>query len=798
MRYGWLVLTVLIGFGCAPRPESISHEVTQLPSGPRLDDVDLKFDEKAPVTSDISFSSDVSAAVVFRLSENLLSVGGGLSGGDRAAWINAILAGLPHDMMSIADPNSDYARLLVAQSRKLAQESLDGILPQLKGAPARIRAILKGLKAPLGPKETTDFPGAVKKAFAYLRAFDQAVEKSDLLTQIKGPVRAGIAREVALEGSLKADANRIENTKSIRATIAAVEGALGHLDMPLDSAQARKLEKARKLGMKVDSFQDSQGALSMLIDVWVFLDPTSRRNIFQSASADLYDYLSGMNAEDLQCLQSPECYNLPKWIAKKMVILPKIEEYGLENIRSKVNSSGADSVREEVLTSVLAKVRELPRLAGDIIETKINASIAPVLALQNDFEGAMLGRLAKWAKATVEKNGPSVYRAHPAKAHLEMKPNGTVRLSWTEIPADTMENTGALSAIWPIFWRELSLGEDKARSIAISEVSSLAKDYQDVQARKITPIASARAYAELIRGLSNLALGYRENEVTSFDSLLGGFRAQELFPEFKADPLNQALFPKDAFFALSFGSLATNLKATTSDRTQVFLIDSKNRVTLANEPPSEDDAQLVMAGIADRRGDTLSPTVRSEDVARYLLAMCQVLDSTRDIENSKSPYLTVKGSDGQVPRDEIVQSRDKMRILILGLANYLSHQFRSGGELIRRELVIATQQPYDLTVTVMDQLLAIRALIAAADALGVDLYRWEAVDLVSALNRNLYRPELGFYARPDEASVSPLVLAEGLRALEAVSPYLKPFSRAQVERIASVWRPKLAIWKIQN
>jgi len=283
------------------------------------------------------------------------------------------------------------------------------------------------------------------------------------------------------------------------------------------------------------------------------------------------------------------------------------------------------------------------------------------------------------------------------------------------------------------------------------------------------------------------------------DTLLGGVTAQTLFPEFNVSALQQQIFPKGAFYALSFQSLSDHLKTATGDHTQIFLVDAQNRITQPSDatvdPSIDGNRTPVMAGIADRIGDQLSTHVRAEDVARYLIAMCGVLEATRSVEISTSPYLLEKDRTGQIPRDEIIKSRDEIRLLILGLANYLSHQFRSGGELIYKELVISTELPTDPSVTVMDQALSIRALVAAADALGIDLYRWEAVDLVSALNRNLYRDDLGFYAGPEDRTVSPLVLLETVRAMDAVGPYLKPESRHQIDMLTTPWRARIATWK---
>jgi hypothetical protein len=786
-----LASMLLIAAACAPKAESLSHSNEPLHAGPRLEDTNLKLGANPVVTSNIEYSSDVSAAVVYRMTENLLSLNGVLVGQPRSNWVKDFLSNLPHTETRIAD--SAYSALLVDKAKPMADKALSGIIPKINAASGEIDKIISNLGSPAGDKENVNLDELSRRGFRFLHDFDKALAKSSVMPEIVAPIHKEMLRLIGLQSSVNSSISAIEHANTIRSAVNTITSAANDLKFNIES-QKDKLNKARNLGAKVDAFADEQGALSVLIDVWNYLDAKSRVKVFQTASPELYNYLSTKSQEDLRCLQRPECFSLPKWFATKMVILPKITSYGVENIRAQVNGQGAAKVREEVVAVLTVQVRKLPQILSEKIKKEIDVRKEPILKLASDFSGEVSSRLSAWAKKGIEKDGGSVLSVRPSRAHLKIEGDGSVEVSWTQIPKDTMENSGALAALLPVLWRDASISAVDARKLMLSRITSLANDFRS---GAISPddstMLSARAYAEAVRGYANLAIAFREWQSSSFESLLGTFRAKDLFPEFDIPQLDTALFPKDAFFALSFRDLAENLKSVKGHRTQIFLIDAKSRVTLANHDSSEDDPP-VMAGIADRKGDQLATTVRAEDVARYLLAMCQVLDATKNVETTKSTYLLEPGDDGLIPRDVIVKSRDEIRMLILGLSNYLSHQFRAGGDLIHRELVIDTQAPFDPSLTVMDQMLAIRALVAASEALGIDLYRWEAIDLVSAINRDLYRADLGFYARQDEKTVSPLTVLEGLRAFDAVSPYLRPESREQIAKISSAWRQKVASW----
>jgi hypothetical protein len=795
---GMMLATMIAASSCAPKPTPISRGATTPPSGPRYEDVDLKVDGMQAV-SPLDFSADVTAAVIFRMTENLFAIRDSLIGQPRADWAQGILQGVPQMRTKLID--SPYTALLMQQSEDMARKELATVVPELKASPAKVRAILAAMPPAIGPKDKPPIDATIALAFKYLREFDQRAGASDMHGEIKKGIHSELQKIIALEARAQADLKVLANAKTIKAALSSVVTATKDLSINIPKSTQPKLDHGRSLAARVDAIADAHTALAALIEVWIFLSPEGRISNFKAASAELYDYLNGMSTDDLRCLQDTDCSSVSKWIARKLVIEPKIDDYGIVKIRTLLNDKGAAEVRGQVRDAVIEEIRGLAKLIGDEIEAKLLEKMAPIVRLQGDFNGEIKARLEAWAAKNFEANGPSVTTIRPARAHLNVNPNGKIDIAWSQMPSNTIENTGAFDGLAPVLWKEAGLKSESVRGLVLAKIATLARQYRSgpgnlpADAQSV----SARAYAEVIRGLAGLANSFKEWQTSPIDDLIGSAKAKDLFPEFAELPeLDQPLFPKAAFYALSFHGLSENLQSVQSDRTQVFLIDANNRIVRANESPSEETAPMIMAGIADRNGTELSPTVRAEDVARYLLAMCDVYEATKDVERTTSDILLKADKDGNIPRDQILASREKIRLLILGLANFLSHQFRAGGELIRRELVIATQQPFDLTIAVMDQALAIRALVAASDTLGNDVYRWEAADLVTSMNRNLYRADLGFYARPDEKSISPVVLLETIRALDAVGPYLGAFSRRQVDKVTQPWRTKISSWRLQT
>lgn len=352
-------------------------------------------------------------------------------------------------------------------------------------------------------------------------------------------------------------------------------------------------------------------------------------------------------------------------------------------------------------------------------------------------------------------------------------------------------------ALSPLIWEAKGLGEKERRAILLGDILELVEKHRSKSAGQRTAAedVSARGFAEIIRGLSRIAFALREGPVTAFEELLGEIRAQVLLPEFPVRDLNQALFPKDAFLAITYSNLGAHLENITKPESQVFLVNTDREVTWADT--IEDASKTpVMAGMVDRQHSRRIPLVRAEDISRLILALSEFLKATDTIEDTRSEFLLNPGPSGKIPRDEIVSGRNRIKLFLIGLANLLSHQFRPDGKLIASEIDLSGNVQPQGSFAVLDQALAIRALLAASNSLGTELYRWEAVGILYSMNKNLFRKDLGFYGAEEDTSVSPFVLLETIRALEEIKAHVPNQSRLQIVKLIDPWILKLSKLKI--
>jgi hypothetical protein len=792
-----LVLVLFISFfvnACAPKPQSISRPVVIPISGPNKDDVDLKVNGRQSIAK-VRWADDISPEDMFNLVENLLFIQSELNADGTSDTARNFVNQLPIEKSKIID--SPYTAFMGNRAQKMAKESLAKVLPELRAIPERIRHLLRKIDTRANASEKITLYEAGHRIFIYLREVDRVIRRSDIMTEVVDAIHEQISELLKLEPLLGPAARELENAKNLADAIRGVDRIAKEFGFQIPPKSAAQLNGGRELADRLDRITDARSALNALVSVWMILTPAERANEFRAVSPDLYDYLDGMDESELDCLRTDGCLSIPQWVARTLVIQPKIEEFGVMKIRNLLNIKGADEVRKQVLEAILEELRTAPDTVYDKVKEGIAKEVGPIIRMKDRFAQEMRLRLDKWAQTHFEATGPGVSKIQMTRAQLSVDRSGNVKVNWSKTPAESFEATAAYTSLTPYLWEAPAVEPSLARGLILAQADSLVGLYQSKNPAPLeAPQLTAKAFAEYVRGLARQAFAFREWEPSVFENLVGSVTAKDLFPEIKTSALDTPLYPKSAFYALSFASISKLLKSLTGPKTQMFFVDQENKVYRGNFKFPEGKVPAVMAGIADRKGNDLADTVRAEDVARILIAVCDVLQATKGVENSTSDILIQPGEDGKIPRDEIVKSREDIKLLILVLANYLSHQFRSGGELIRHELVIATQKPTRALNTVLDQALALRALVAASDAIGKDIYYWEAEDLLYSMNKRLYRRDLGFYAIPGQSSLDPLTVLETVRALEAVEPHLFGVSRTQIEHVVEPWRNYIESWNL--
>src|SRR5690606_22713616 len=219
-------------------------------------------------------------------------------------------------------------------------------------------------------------------------------------------------------------------------------------------------------------------------------------------------------------------------------------------------------------------------------------------------------------------------------------------------------------------------------------------------------------------------------------------------------------FPKEIIFTLAVGGAGAILQNVIQDLSPAFLILPSGELLWGDQYEKIGDGPenlSTVAGVVDIVDGKRGNTVQTAAVARYILALNEFILATEGIENTKSPLLLEKDEEGRTVLEQLEEARNYLRLFQMGLTNFLVHVAQNeedGGfystYTIGEDLKATKRAPQERSLMV--QALAIRALMASAEHLGLPLYAWSARDAYHFMNKKMWDKDSQFYARGLSAS----------------------------------------------
>ncbi|MES2962730.1 MAG: hypothetical protein V4760_02495 [Bdellovibrionota bacterium] len=848
------LLIMLAMVGCAPEVKERQYGQGRKDFGPLQKDADLGLAEiangKDVNHSLLEWAGEIDSARLFRASETLISLGE-IRGSKRLVETGRKMGRAFYAVEGSATRtsfgNSLYVSAIVGETKTDSLAKIDENDEML----SRQTALLTKIASDVGTKFPWPRAGASAREIfdaveAFIDTFVAATGKviepeiQDAMVKSLNKKFFPLIRDVRLETeSIFQEPRSLDIIKRFRDLAKRNELELG-------PESTKQLQDAEVLMTKIEEIKKSHHVLTVLVMIWEQMDQQTRDTKFKNVSEDLYDYLNGKDSGQLACIKDPDCKRPFVWLQKELGIKPAIEKQGIDNVRNQIATEARASLIEEIQVGVAEVAPEIPTEVGKRIVAEITDIRTKLAGIRKDY-GSFVRRIADGYanKSLLSDAGKpsSVVGFEAARIRVGIGKN---RLNLS--PADRGDDsvaTGAeaigtsmalASALWKhepagsLFYKRsvlsqvnkllsisgfeseggkpfpsLAIAVDptaKKRHFYIRDFSSSPTGYVVPDALRVAKDASTtfdskqvdasvRGQAELLRGLSALIRSFRDWEKSPFDEALGKVAIGELITEMPAEGLTQKLFPKDTFFALSVGNAGAILSNMTKTLSPVFLVGTNNKVVWSNDLETTDDGDpTTIAGVVDIVAGKRADSVRTKNVARFLLAVAEFLEATEGIERTKSDVLLEKGANGKSPIDQLVDAREDIKLLALGLANFLSNQVqqKDGGfraSYNQAKIEAQANEPR----TLIDQALGVMALARVGDALDKDIYRWAAMDGLAFMNRVLWNPKVGFYRSVEGTDTAPSFdeVTAALMAGERIRVFLPEKSRAQWDRLAGPW-----------
>lgn len=782
---------------CAPKVETRQFEAAKTDFKPNHEDVDLlgKY-ESLQFQGRFDFSGSFAHGSLYRFSENVFSLGKAL---DKPLLMDLGVKTRNRlqeksEKNIIASEKTTYVDFLISKSKAPVMEALGKIDEDLKSGETEVVALVKDFndKFSTDAANPVDLQTGIAYMKDYLRQLNQKIGNKNIMPELKSGLQDELKVKIGwldtLEtkiGSVLAEGNTFPMMLDRLFVVLDSE----KIELPADVQPL--IEQAKSLGEGLRSCQTPQEAMTVIVDVWLLLGEEERELYFKEVSEDLYKELQKSGKKTLACLRDEECKSFFKNLKKNLFILPALKKFGPEKICQEIDVNAQKFVRDLLKVEIAKVLANAPQSIPDEVKKAIMDKRNELKKITGDYDNFFRTRFATWAAS---KNLKSINLKTQGRKDISLKGED---LSMSDAEASDLDTFEALGPAISATVMQADLKSSYEMLARITSISDIVLSDENVKGQPISKEFRNANQAETLRGLSQAIRFFRDFESSEFDNTLGKIMAQDLIPDMDLGENNQALFPKQDLYALSIATAAQFIENLQSTKSPLFTmgidkkitwLDKKEEATKMSEQVEESSPQ-VLAGIVEMKNGERASNVKTAHLARWILAASEFLAAIQDAEKSSSVDLREKGADGVVPLDKLATARQDLRQLILGLSNFLSHELVDERGLFAASYDIASLKRSPTNeVSVLDQALAIRALLAASETLSMETYRFAAIDGYYKMNLHLFYPKERFYknTKNDQKTQLPVVV-ETLRTLQVLEPHLPSKSADQIRWIMAPW-----------
>lgn len=635
---------------------------------------------------------------------------------------------------------------------------------------------------------------------------------------------------------LKSFSENIKSKVQLTFLIGEIKKLAQEYSYQFDAETSLLLQKSEILGAKIDSIRNSRTALEALVEVWLFLDPQDREIEIKPISADLYNFLNKRTDEEVKCLTNSSCTGLWDSLLKNLFVLPKIEEYGPKNIKSKLNERSYAIASEVLNSKFYAVISNIHKRINTMLEKGVAKGKKQLLEINSNTLKYVDNKLLDWlSNNVVDMNVLFNTILWPS---VKISKNNSNAFIFTPINRDnsvTKETLGTSFQLAKTLLTKAPLDEVSQKKLLLEQINILfslggipeefpdKNKYQSGLVRSLqTPLAdfqltkaisstdsfsledrfvldqslhrqknasgyklSAKSTAHYILGLAELVDYLKDWKENNFDILLGQIKPSDIF---QSPPTanEEALFSKTKIFGYVAGHMANILSNFNKSTSPVALIDANNNFIWSNQLASAPSTAFLYSVFVNTENNYKSETMNLEDMALLIEVLARLIDAVEGIEQTRFPQFTkplpdLNGKSVVQVIQENIQSVSKAFIplgnTIVTKMKKLSGENEAG--LIFNQINIHTFQNFSVKYYLADQLKAMDAMILVYEKTKIDSYLWAALEIFNYLQK-FYNPKTNYYQFNDEVPTVPNTLLL-LKTLIHIKPYLQKNEQVIVE-----------------
>ena len=829
-----IISLVVVSLGiaaCAPAPEKAPTPEIKFEFGPTNSDAALdlsKVKEKTQASQNQWLASaSLSPQGKLDFAENILALGQSFDLSDlKSSAVQSIRNFRSHyQPQTIAFEDSPYVDAIVGSTANEAKQQVTDAQKFLPEDEQKLRQFLTESKTSyVWPKGPASSDQSLKSVDDYLQFLINHLAGLGLnpivLENLKSELPVRVNKSLT---EIRAELVKVQAAKTSTDVIDQIQQMITTLQFSIAKDTQALLNQGKSLARTNLAAKDEQDILTVLVQIFRMLEPKDRQELIASESPDLYNFLNDASPDRLKCLETRGCKrDLIVWIGKKTKIFPQLETRGVSNLREKINTSMKAYVLTRLDDEVLLAIQTIPDMIADQIGQAFKEKLAEIAGIKDDYPGYVKKIAKNWAALKLTSNqgrvlgleqlnnvaGPGESTSTLLGEALLVKTrilnqesnqlDSQEKIQWSiehlnkllalgGYKKNEVESIRAMAQPIDIHFSDMKLSLQEILksnfSFAVPDKVSLVSAYTSKVINPSDFNVSVVGQARLLRGYSESIQFLKDWQATAFDPILGKDKIVDAFPAAPASIAQQKLFPKDTLFAVSVGNAAIILKNLLKDLTPVFVVGQESQIIWANNFDVSSADAVSMAGVVNLIAGQRDLKVSSADLSEYMVALGDFVRAMEGIENTKSSYLQDRGADGRRNVDELLDAKKQVKILMVGLGNFLSNRMVSTTGWVRESYSLRRGQIEDTEMKVMTQFKAIESLLQAYEITKLSPYLWSALDLYYKLNKEVFNAQTGFYNGITTLEQG----AQVLKILKGLQPYLPVSSQSQLESLLHSW-----------
>ena len=556
--------------------------------------------------------------------------------------------------------------------------------------------------------------------------------------------------------------------------------------LDLDQISMDSLTMGLRLGISIDNIQNPPTALQALAITWKLLSAEDREKYFKAENEKLYNLFAKKDESDIECIIQNNCTGFISNLIVKLGVYPALENYGISHIQNTLNTAASDFVTKKLSEVAAEKVADLGQIINTDIEDGVEKKLGSVKTLKDNFKSEL-------AQGLKNKLGTSDLAFQVTKDKQTNLQNDLInainKIYALAINPDSYKN---LSEQFLLTEKILTLADFATNKKEIDQIG-LYKYIQNPQPLFLRTSTSdsgkqlqASEQAQALKFLSLMLMQTADWKKSALDEGLSTIRAQDLLTSIKTKELNQSLFPKVELFNINLSFAIQILKQFQSEKSMLYLIDNQEGRISINQYLQFSQSPVALSAVSDKIYNRLQNTTETSDLYDLSEAFYLFLQATANVDLSASDIL----KDPSL-QEQLVDARKNIRLVLLTLANFISHQMTDTNHLVHSSYDFE-KKSLDGQFNLQNQAASIAALVRAYEVTGIDIYLFSAKENYYALNRYFYDPQIKFYKNAlstDKKSSANLVdnIWITYNKILPIRKYLDSASQMQFDRIFENW-----------